>query len=465
MKRKLLSFLALFICTVSAFSQNISVINGIWERGKLENIKLFNITNGTLEEIASSKVSPEGKFAFAFSPEKEGYYAIGKTKSMMNRYLFYFKPGDQLNLKIKPSSYELFGENTPENKEMARWHDFIFPLEDKAVYYLGKNSTYVDFFPVFEEKLEAMEAYAKSNTPNSAFNNSFEEVKKFDMLFNAMAMVHTPRSAHPQGEDFPDYYRNINLRYLTKSTAILNYPEGVELLMKGAFTGLRVNPDISDADKAAQFATPYKYMLDTRLDEVINDTIKGELTLLFANNNKTYEGFTDFKQKYAKNLITDSQKQRLRNKEIELNDNTEGRIAYNFTHPDMTGKDVSLSDFKGKIVYIDLWATWCGPCKKEIPHLKDLEKEYHGKNIVFIGISVDVSKDKQKWAEFVKAQQLSGVQLFGGDAIKDGIMKEYKVKGIPRFILIDKNGKLISADAPRPSSPEIRPVLDAALKK
>ncbi|MDU1890876.1 MAG: TlpA disulfide reductase family protein [Dysgonomonas sp.] len=463
--KKMLGLLALIIYASSVSSQGISLINGIWERGKLENIKLFNITNGTLGEIASSKVSDDGKFTFAFTPEKEGYYAIGKDKNMINRYIFYFKPGDQLNVKVAPKNYELFGENSAENKEMARWHDFIQPLEDKTVYYLGKNSTYVDFFPLFDEKMEELNSYQINNTPNIIFNTSFEEFKKFDLLFIALTFLHTPRTAHPQGEDFPDFYRNIDLSDLTKTTAILNYPEGVNLLMKGIYTGLRLNEDISNEEKASLFAAPHQYILNTRLPEVINDTIKGELTLMFAGNNKTFEGFMDFKQKYSKYVITDDQKKRLEKREKELNNNNaQERPAYNFTFPDMSGKNISLSDFKGKIVYIDLWATWCGPCKQQIPYLKDLEKEYHGKNIVFIGISVDVLKDKQKWADFVKKEELSGIQLFGGNEAKDSIMKEYQIKGIPRFILVNKDGNLISADAPKPSSPEIRPVLNAALK-
>ena len=129
----------------------------------------------------------------------------------------------------------------------------------------------------------------------------------------------------------------------------------------------------------------------------------------------------------------------------------------------MQGKEVALSDFKGKVVYIDIWATWCGPCKGEIPYMGKLEEEFKdNSNMVFMSVSIDAQKDQQKWKDMVKEKQMKGVQLFAGSRADD-IAKPYKVKGIPRFILVGKDGNLISSEAPRPSSAEIRPLLKKAL--
>ena len=90
----------------------------------------------------------------------------------------------------------------------------------------------------------------------------------------------------------------------------------------------------------------------------------------------------------------------------------EGDQAPTFKYLDINGKEVSLSDLKGKYVYIDIWATWCGPCTGELPHLKELEKKMHGKKIVFVSISCD--KDKAAWEKMVKEKGLEGVQLHNG---------------------------------------------------
>ena len=128
-----------------------------------------------------------------------------------------------------------------------------------------------------------------------------------------------------------------------------------------------------------------------------------------------------------------------------------------FKYVDINGKEVSLSDLKGKYVYIDVWATWCPPCKGELPHLKELEKKMHGKKMVFVSISCD--KDKAAWEKMVKEQGLGGIQLHnGGDR---EFMKAYNITGIPRFILLDKKGKIINPKMTRPSNPETEKTLNA----
>ena len=144
-------------------------------------------------------------------------------------------------------------------------------------------------------------------------------------------------------------------------------------------------------------------------------------------------------------------------------DTAPGSIAADFTYPDVNGKEVSLSDFKGKVVLVDVWATWCGPCRGEIPHLKKLEQEMHGTDVVFLGVSVDEAKDKQKWLDFIKKEELGGIQVHASGWSK--IAQDYKIKGIPRFMVFDKQGRVVSVDAPRPSSPELKEMLEKELKK
>jgi len=123
----------------------------------------------------------------------------------------------------------------------------------------------------------------------------------------------------------------------------------------------------------------------------------------------------------------------------------------------------SLTDLKGKYVYIDFWATWCAPCKAEIPALKKLDEDYAGKNVIFVSLSVDDDrshkgswdKAKDAWKTMIKNKKLTGVQLFAPKGWESKFVRDYKINGIPRFVLIDPNGHIISADAPRPSDPKL----------
>lgn len=120
--------------------------------------------------------------------------------------------------------------------------------------------------------------------------------------------------------------------------------------------------------------------------------------------------------------------------------------------------------FKGKYIYIDFWATWCKPCIKEIPDLVKLKNEYKDFNIEFVSVSVD--EDNSAWKEFVAKQKLTGVQFWVDGSNKKIYDKNFNITMIPRFVLIDDNGKIVNANAPRPSSGnDIRQLLNKELKK
>ncbi len=125
------------------------------------------------------------------------------------------------------------------------------------------------------------------------------------------------------------------------------------------------------------------------------------------------------------------------------------------------GGTTSLDDLKGKYVYIDVWATWCAPCKREIPFLKEVEKEFHGKNIAFVSISIDKKEAHDTWKQMIKEKELGGIQLFADNNWNSQFIRDYNIEGIPRFILIDDKGNIFNADAPRPSNPKLKEVLNS----
>ncbi len=139
-----------------------------------------------------------------------------------------------------------------------------------------------------------------------------------------------------------------------------------------------------------------------------------------------------------------------------------GKPAPDAAFYDASGNKTKISSYKGKVLYIDAWATWCGPCKREIPYLKTLEEEYHGKNVQFISVSTD--KDVNAWKDYIVKQSMGGLQLHQSENFEETISKMYIVNSIPRFIIIDEAGNIVNTDAPRPSSgAEIRNILDTLL--
>lgn len=132
-----------------------------------------------------------------------------------------------------------------------------------------------------------------------------------------------------------------------------------------------------------------------------------------------------------------------------------GKPAPDFILPSIDGEEISLSEFKGQYVYIDVWTSYCGGCIKEVPYFEKLKEEFSNKDIVFISISGDTNRNR--WVRALKKNNLTGIQL-----INEGFKAEFSAKylnyGSPRYILIDEKQRIINANANKPS--DIGKILD-----
>ena len=119
-----------------------------------------------------------------------------------------------------------------------------------------------------------------------------------------------------------------------------------------------------------------------------------------------------------------------------------------FSFNSIEGNRVSLADLKGKYVFVDIWATWCGPCLQQLPAMKELEEKYRDAGIEFVSISVDNDSDKAKWQKMVQEKEMAGIQLFAGRG--SSFHQDYKISTIPKFLIIGKEGEIINENPPRP---------------
>jgi len=455
MKKTILS-LCTVTCMMAAYAQTPANVNGVTARRSKEPMKLYAITHGRLEELASSKVDTSGKFGFLFYPATEGFYVIGAGPEQVQaeKYTFYFKPGDQLNVSFAAEgSYTLRGANTKENAAIAAWQQYGAAVSYPALYSLRTHLTFKEFFPKLDSFVNKLPAYKAQATGNKKFDAVYPRMRNLDVLNWAISFVSSPNSIHPTAADYIPYYKNIKVEDYTADAFLLQYPFGQRLL-----SFLPMGVDIIAGNKLSGD-------LDARIAKVVNDTLRGEQIVQFAGGLKTYLGFLDLQKNYGKYILTDDQQRRAADISVKLakESSKPGAQAINFTYPDNKGNKVSLTDFKGKVVLVDVWATWCGPCKKELPDLKKLEEEMRDRDIVFMSVSVDEDKDHQKWEDFIAKEEMKGVQLFASGW--SDIARNYDIKAIPRFMVFDKKGNIVSIDAPRPSGKELKLLLEAELKK
>lgn len=198
-------------------------------------------------------------------------------------------------------------------------------------------------------------------------------------------------------------------------------------------------------------------------EKMHNETVRQRLLTDICTNYIAQKGISNIED--MKNIfnayVTDKEMQsEFKQAYTKWDVSAPGHLSPDFSGVDITGHSYSLKNFKGKYVYIDLWATWCMPCRKELPYLMQLADKFKGRNITFLGLSID--KDKTKWENRVKAGGLVGTQLLIGN--ENSFLKDYNIDGIPRFILLNPEGRIINNNMTRPSSPEIEEVLNKLIK-
>lgn len=175
-------------------------------------------------------------------------------------------------------------------------------------------------------------------------------------------------------------------------------------------------------------------------------------------------GNEDYVKTYRENITNPAALARLDAIVAKFDNIAPGKPCPDFAFPDRDGKIYTLADLKGKYVYMDFWATWCGPCKAEVPSLLELEKQFAGKDIHFVGISVDRNRDTEKWKETMDQLHMEGIQLIINE--KWDWLKNFMPASlsVPRFVLLDKEGCIINANMTRPSDKETAKMLEKLLK-
>jgi thiol-disulfide isomerase/thioredoxin len=123
---------------------------------------------------------------------------------------------------------------------------------------------------------------------------------------------------------------------------------------------------------------------------------------------------------------------------------TVGAQFPDFNEKDVTGKPLSIASYKGKVVLVDFWATWCGPCRAELPNVIATYKKYHDQGFEIIGVSLD--QDQAKLTGFTKSMNMTWPQFFDGQGWQNKLAVKYGIESIPATYLLDGNGKIIGRD-------------------
>ncbi len=418
---------------------------------KGKEIHLCKVEHGAKTKVATTVPEPGGKFAFACPVNKPGLYVINVVWQELQRVdrrdhdlkRFYLENGVEVDIQLSDGSYKLQHTNSDKNTLLSQWNTQIDTAYTYSHGFTYHMSSYTDFFPLLPGYVEQSEAFKKNiHTGDADFDELLRLMVDTDMASSALRMIQTPRSVHPKREDYPDYYDFILTEMAPKSERLLELPNGISYMRSFATYTIMSLPEKPSKEEyhAVSFST------------ISNDLLKGYFALdnvkYFRTYDDSYLAFRKLANPYLKN---DYLKKEFKDFELSIRKFEKGSLAADFSGKDIYGKEHKLSDYKGMPVYVDVWATWCGPCKIQLPKLKELEKKFHNQPVTFLSISVDKPADEEKWKKFVQEENLIGVQIMAENAFDSEFAKVYGINAIPRFMLFDKDGKVVSIDAPRPS--------------
>ncbi len=330
--------------------------------------------------------------------------------------------------------------------------DKTFKKVESIKYYVSLNEK--DFLKLSDSIYSVKKDFLENQVD---LDKDFRDYESFSIEYNRASILNMysmwrgyflKKKNFKLSDNFPDPFQKID----PNNEKLLAHPEYIDYL-KNYITDISKDKNIEDKTFAR---------LESIDNEITSQKIKDELaysTMKFGID-KT-KRLDSVYQKYLSIVKNESYRNDIQKIYQNYKKIAKGTISPTFELYDINNKLVTLESLKGKLVYVDIWATWCVPCVQQIPALNKLEHTFKNKNIAFV--SICFSDTKKRWNEMVKEKEMSGIQLFAAD---DSIsfFEDYYVSGIPRFILIDKEGKIIDANAYKPSDPKLKEQLEELLR-
>lgn len=430
--------------------------------GKIENSQAKNAIVKNADFKAEIAINEDGTFADTLRIPENGFYTMSIGRGFTPLHLGL---DDNLSVTLDANKFDetitYSGEGAIENNYLAAktLNKVKATANEAELYSLGEDA--------FKTKLSEIKT-ANETLLNGLTNadETFMSSEKQNLVYDNYAMLNNYVQRHgyyTKKEDFkvsegfiPTELENMTFDDSKAYKSSSSYKDmAFDNALKGIFEDL--GDDISSV-------TPedLKGVSDIKIPALKNNVIDYLSSFLVSPGNENMEAVYNF---FVNNSTSEDTKKKL-TETFEKNKNLiKGKPSPQFVnYENHKGGELSLSDLKGKYVYVDVWATWCGPCIREIPSLKEVEKKFHSENIEFVSTSIDKAKDHDKWVSMVKDKDLGGLQLMADKDWSSKFVKDYAIQGIPRFILIDPNGNIVSADAPRPSDPKLVELLEKELK-
>lgn len=410
--------------------------------------KAFVLGNEFSHEL---QVKEDGTFSDTLRVT-QGYYSFSHAEMTT----IFLTPGDSLHLSMDTAQYDeslvYTGTGAVANNYLAKKYlakeqltgDYksLYLLDEKA--YVLKNQDIKAACTVLLESL-------KDTDPE------FVEIETKNLNYEYLGMLKYYQSSHAYYAEDPDFKAQ---DFVTAPLKEVDFDNEADYMTFSSYKSL-VASEMMDYNTLMKHPETLTAVI-ARIKGLKSQNIRNGLAKALGGYlSPSYQGVQEIYSGVMEISTNEEDKAELTEKYNRISKLFKGQPAPKFDYVNYAGGKTSMDDLGGKYVYFDIWATWCGPCIREIPYLKEVEEKYHDANVQFVSVSIDRQDDFEKWKTFIKEKDLGGIQLYADGDWKSSIITDYAIDGIPRFILVDPNGKIVSADAPRPSNPALIELLDS----
>ncbi len=456
--------------------------------GQKAAANVIDLSSDGFSRLAETEVDAAGQAAFTLPVTGPlfAYITVGLgVPGQDSRYRVYLEPNQVLKLRITNEKMEYTGKLSPANQYLDDSWKIMDIVGDEANAMVGQFRKFTR-----EEQEMVAVSFNKRFVPlhEAITNDNRLTAEQKEILIDQNKLMVLWRIKALEGSDWdklkeessyevPSFLSELPVRPAYLSSFMDSYRKVIELeirthlvgsifyaLEKEGFTNEKVG--MSRIEDTLILLTDRAIRGNTRLAPIREFLLAKNINLSFIDfgfRPQLVQNFTKFKEEYPNSSYLPPL-ETIIGKHKQLGEGTEAR---DFTATDANGNTFRLAELKGKVVYIDTWATWCGPCVAEFPHSKKMVEHYRdNRDVVFLFVSVD--EDTQKWKTFLKGDRApQGIHVNQNSAStpdESSIFSLYGVSGVPHYILVDKAGKIKANRGPRPSEKESYELIDGLLK-